>query len=111
MAGVVFSIGATLALCLIDLSTNLWQVRLQMLPLGIAFGIVFIPIQTASFANISPVLTGRATAAYNAVRQVASACGTALLATILSARLTRHDAVFVTPATRAAARAAAIFSV
>ena len=50
-----------------------------MLPLGFAFGLVFIPLQTASFARISLAQTGRATAAYNAVRQFATSFGFALL--------------------------------
>jgi MFS family permease len=106
MAGAALAVVAALALRLIDLETDLWQIRLQMLPLGIAFGFVFIPIQAASFANISPALTGRATAAYNAVRQLATACGTALLATVLSDRLAQHGAVFGAPATRIGAVAA-----
>lgn len=106
MAGAALATCAALGLRFVGVETNLWQVRLQMLPLGIAFGLVFIPLQTSSFARVSLAQTGRATAAYNAVRQVATSFGFALLATVLAGRLTVHNAVIGAPATRDRAVAA-----
>ncbi len=100
MAGALLAAAAAFGLQFVGLDTNLWQVRLQMLPLGIAFGLVFIPLQTSSFARITLAQTGRATAAYNAVRQVATSFGFALLATVLANRLAVHDAALGNPATR-----------
>ncbi|MDQ6602964.1 MAG: MFS transporter, partial [Chloroflexota bacterium] len=106
MAGALLAACAAFALRYVGLDTNLWIVRLQMLPLGIAFGLVFIPLQTSSFARISLAQTGRATAAYNAVRQVATSFGFALLATVLASRLTTYGATLGNPTTRDKAVAA-----
>lgn len=106
MTGALLAAVAAFGLRFVGLDTNLWQVRLQMLPLGIAFGLVFIPLQTSSFARISLAQTGRATAAYNAVRQVATSFGFALLATVLASRLAVHRATLGSPATRGGAVAA-----
>jgi EmrB/QacA subfamily drug resistance transporter len=103
LSGVALTSVSVLSLSLIDLNTSLWQIRAQMLPLGVAFGLVFIPLQTASFAGISSELTGRATAAYNAVRQVATSCGVALIATVLSSRLTSHGAILGGPSNQTGA--------
>ena len=103
MTGAALAACATFGLRQIDLDTNLWQLRLQVIPLGFAFGLVFIPLQTASFAGISAAMTGRATAAYNAVRQVATSFGFAFLATVLSSRLATHGATLGDPATRGGA--------
>jgi hypothetical protein len=43
----------------------------------------FVPVQAASYANIEPVDTGRASAIFSAQRQVAASLGVALLATVL----------------------------
>ncbi len=106
VAGALLAACTALALRSVGLATPLWQVRLQMYPLGFAFGLAFIPLQTASFARISAALTGRATAAYNAVRQVATSCGFAVLATVLTARLHAHDATLGAPTARSGAVAA-----
>ncbi len=106
MVGTALAACAALALRGVGLTTDLWQIRLQMLPLGVGFGFVFIPLQTASFARISAALTGRATAAYNAVRQVATSCGFAILATVLAARLVAYDGALGDPARSAGAVAA-----
>ncbi len=74
--------------------------------LGVAFGCVFVPLQTASFARISPEQTGQANAAYSAVRQVATSVGVALLATVLGNRLVAYGATLGTPSMRSGALAA-----
>jgi EmrB/QacA subfamily drug resistance transporter len=106
LAGTALAACAAFALRWVGLTTDLWQIRLQMLPLGVGFGLVFIALQSASFARISPALAGRATAAYNAVRQVATSCGFAVLATVLAARLTTHGGALGDPARRDGATAA-----
>jgi hypothetical protein len=74
--------------------------------LGAAFGLVFIPLQAASFARVSAERMGQATAAYNAIRQVATSFGVALLATILSNQLTAHGAILGRHASNAGVMAA-----
>jgi MFS family permease len=105
-AGAALAACAALGLRSVDLATNLWVVRLLMAPLGVAFGLVFIPLQTSSYARVGLAETGRATAAYNAVRQVATSVGVALLATTLASRLAAHRAAFGDPAARIGATAA-----
>ena len=46
---------------------------------------VFVPSQAAGFATISPANTGRASTLFNAVRQLGSAFGVALLTTVMAA--------------------------
>jgi MFS family permease len=106
LAGAALAACAAFALRRVGLATDLWQIRLQMLPLGVAFGLVFISLQSASFARIDAALTGRATAAYNAVRQVATSCGFAVLATVLAARLTTYGGALGDPTRRDGAVAA-----
>lgn len=57
-----------------------------MLLRGMAMPFVFVSVQAAAFTNISSALTGRASSLFNTQRQVASACGVAVLATVLSTR-------------------------
>jgi EmrB/QacA subfamily drug resistance transporter len=75
------------SLTLIDLETNLWLIRLLMFMLGATMSFTFIPLQAAAFARIAPAQTGRASAIYNTQRQMASALGVAILATILSVKM------------------------
>jgi hypothetical protein len=55
--------------------------------LGATMSFTFIPLQAAAFARIAPAQTGRASAIYNTQRQMASALGVAILATILSVKM------------------------
>ena len=55
---------------------------------GCVVRLVLIPIQTATYATMKPQEMGRASAIFNANRQVAASFGVALIATILSSRLT-----------------------
>jgi EmrB/QacA subfamily drug resistance transporter len=103
MAGMLGSAITTLAFLAVDLETSRWWIRLIMLCRGWSFALVLIPIQTATYATIRPQDMGRASAIFNANRQVAASFGVALLATVLSSRLGVHDALLGDPATRDAA--------
>jgi EmrB/QacA subfamily drug resistance transporter len=70
-------------LCLIGNDTNLWLMRALMFFIGAGMAYVFLPVQSASFATISPTMTGRASAIYNAQRQLGSALGVAVMSTVL----------------------------
>ncbi|HEX3795363.1 MAG TPA: MDR family MFS transporter [Acidimicrobiales bacterium] len=79
-------IGLTLTMLLltqISVTTNLWLIRGIMFTLGLMMGQVFVPNQAASFAQISPASTGRASTLFNTGRQVGSAVGVAILSTVL----------------------------
>jgi EmrB/QacA subfamily drug resistance transporter len=78
--GVAASIGL---LALMGPQTSLWWARLLMFTLGLSMGQVFVPVQAAAFATISPAATGRASTMFNAVRQFGGAVGVAVLTTAI----------------------------
>ena len=49
----------------------------------------FIPLQAATYATITPADTGRASAIYSTQRQVSTALGVAVLATVLTTQTQR----------------------
>ncbi len=80
LAGTAVSIGL---LALLGPGTSLWWARLLMFTLGLSMGQVFIPVQAAAFATITPAATGRASTMFNAVRQLGGAVGVAVLTTAI----------------------------
>ena len=68
--GLLGCAAVTFMLFLVDFDTNLWIIRGLMLLRGVAFALVLVPLQAATYAQISPAQTGRATALYNATSQV-----------------------------------------
>jgi MFS family permease len=86
-----------------------------MFTLGLSMAQVFVPVQAASFATISPEGMGRASTMFNAVRQLGGAIGVAVLTTaIVIIGPFRHHAGHVVAnlgAYRAAFLVAAAFSV
>jgi EmrB/QacA subfamily drug resistance transporter len=72
-------------LALMGPQTSLWWARLLMLTLGLSMAQVFVPVQAASFATITPAATGRASTMFNAIRQLGGAIGVAVLTTIIVA--------------------------
>ena len=81
----------TLAFVFADLGTSLWWVRAIMFARGCFFSFMLVSLQTATFATINPMMMGRASAVSSAARQVGSSFGVALLATVLTARLSHHS--------------------
>lgn len=71
-------------LCFMNLDTNLWLMRGLMFLTGAGMAFTFIPTPAAAFATISPADTGKASAIYNAQRQLGSALGIAVVGTVLS---------------------------
>ncbi len=80
LVGVAASIGL---LALMGPTTSLWWARLLMFTLGLSMGQVFVPVQAAAFATITPAATGRASTLFNAVRQFGGAVGVAVLTTAI----------------------------
>ena len=78
-------IGVTVATSLLAflLNGNLWLFRAVMFFVGVGWAYVVISMNAGVFAQISPHDTGRATALYNAQRQLAAALGVATLSTII----------------------------
>jgi len=84
MVGGLFALSVvTIPLCFVQLDTSLWVIRSIMFVRGICMAFSFVPVQAASYANIEPVDTGRASAIFSTQRQVAASLGVALLATVL----------------------------
>jgi EmrB/QacA subfamily drug resistance transporter len=73
----------TMFLAFQGLHTNLWWIRLIMFSRGICMAFAFVPLQAATYANITPEDTGRASAIYSTQRQVAAALGVGALLTVL----------------------------
>ncbi len=90
--GLLIVSATTVPLVLMDLGTDLWWLRGTMFVRGVGFGMMLVPLPTAAFAAISMADTGRATAAFNATRQVAQSFGVAIIATVLTSRLAHHGA-------------------
>ena len=104
--GLVVCAIVTLALHWVTFDTNLWYIRGLMLLRGLGFGMVLVPLQAATYAQVSPAETGRATALYNATSQVASSLGVAVGAAYLTNRLTHYGAILGAPQTRDASLSA-----
>ncbi|HZU75376.1 MAG TPA: DHA2 family efflux MFS transporter permease subunit [Dehalococcoidia bacterium] len=99
MLGLLVMSLATGAWALIDLQTNDWLIRFTMLVRGWGFAFVLIPSQTATFATIKSQDTGRASAVFNSLRQVAASLGVALMGTVLANRLLHNSAALGDPRT------------
>jgi MFS family permease len=80
-------LGVTVVMALMGLlgrDTNLWFMRLLMFLTGAGMAYAFVPGQTATFATISSAATGQASALSNALRQLGSALGVAVLGEVIS---------------------------
>ena len=80
LVGTAASIGL---LALLGPETSLWWPRLLMFTLGLSMAQVFVPVQAAAFATITPAATGRASTMFNTVRQIGGAIGVAVLTTAI----------------------------
>lgn len=68
---------------LLDLSTSLWLVGALSFVRGLFMGGIFVPLQTATYAQTSYADTAKATTLYGMQRQLGPAVGIAAAATIL----------------------------
>ena len=84
VGGILLLSAALAALSLVGFHTNLWWVRADMFIAGYGMSHVFVPSQAAGFATIPPANTGRASTLFNAIRQLGSAVGVALLSTVIA---------------------------
>ena len=82
LLGVAASIGC---MVLVGPTTSLWWMLLLMYTMGFWMAQVFVPLQAAAFATITPSATGRASTMFNAARQLGGAVGVALLTTVVVA--------------------------
>ena len=98
VTGMAASIGL---LALLGPQTSLWWARLLMLTLGLFVAQVFVPVQAASFATITPAATGRASTLFNTMTVVSTA-------TVSYTHLRAHD---LAPAGQAAGEGSAVGSI
>ncbi|HEY1466735.1 MAG TPA: MFS transporter, partial [Acidimicrobiales bacterium] len=98
-------VGIAVALVLmtqVGFDTNLWWMRVLMFAMGFSMAPVIVSTQAASFATVSSAETGYASSLFNSQRQLGSAAGVALLATVLAAVGTTHTVAGHTVANLAA---------
>ena len=86
VAGMLLVAVTTAALSAV-MTGDLWIFRALMFVVGIGWALVIIPMNAGAFAQVSSRDTGRASALYNAQRQMAAALGVATLATIVGSQL------------------------
>ena len=87
-------VGLAIAMVLatqVGFGTNLWWMRILMFAMGLSMGPAIISSQAASFATVSHAETGYASSLFNSQRQLGSAVGVALLATVLALVGTTHE--------------------
>jgi EmrB/QacA subfamily drug resistance transporter len=72
------------AFTLFDLTPNLWLVRLLMFLIGSGMSFVFLCTRVTTFATIPPESLGRASALNNALNQIGSALGVAVVSSVLA---------------------------
>ena len=75
----------------VDETTSLVAIAGVTFLRGLAMGLVFIPIQTATYATIPLPDMGRATSLFNMQRQAAVGAGVAVVATVLSSMVSSLD--------------------
>jgi MFS family permease len=84
IGGLLILAGALSLLSLVGHGSSMWWIRANMFVVGYGMSHVFVPAQAAGFATISPANTGRASTLFNALRQLGSAVGVALLSTVVA---------------------------
>lgn len=84
VGGMVGAAVAMAGMLFVGLETNLWWIRVIIFARGVAMGFCFVASQAASYAEIAPADTGRASAIFSTQRQMAVTMGVALTATVLS---------------------------
>jgi len=93
MIGGLIGVATSLALiAAVPFTASLWQMRAYMVLLGLSQGHVFMPAQAAAFATVSKAATGRASAMFNAGRQLGGAVGVAVMSTVVAAVGVAHHA-------------------
>jgi EmrB/QacA subfamily drug resistance transporter len=85
--GMLGMAAVTAPLAFVGLHTDLWLIRAILFARGVGMAFAFVPMQAATYANITPIDAGRATAIYSTQRQVAAALGVATLGTVLVSRV------------------------
>ena len=110
MCGGMLLVGVMTLVLSMLMTADLWLFRAVMFLIGTGWAFVVISMNAGAFAQISSRDTGRATALYNAQRQLASAVGVATLATIIGSQVTASTIAGNVTVFREAFYAAAAFA-
>lgn len=73
-----------------DTTTPVWQILMPMALLGVANSFVWGPLATAATGNLPRQLAGAGAGVYNTTRQIGSVVGSAVVATVMEARISAH---------------------
>jgi DHA2 family multidrug resistance protein len=86
MLGVGFSLGAFTLLWFswLDLSAGFWDFCWPQFVQGIAFGLLFVPLATATVDGVPRAEMGNATSLFNLMRNIGGSFGIALVETLLA---------------------------
>ncbi len=76
----------SIGLGFLTLDTDLWVVRALMFARGLCMGTVIVSMQAATYTNIEPKDTGRASAIFSTLRQVSTALAVAIVASVWVSR-------------------------
>jgi MFS family permease len=87
LSGVTGASAATFGLLFVQSDSPLWLPALLFFFRGVFMAQVFIPLNAATFSQISPRDTGNASALYQTVRQIGGALGVAFALTVLFSRM------------------------
>lgn len=90
MSGLAVVAATSACFVFVDLETSLWWIRAILFVRGAGVALAGVAVQAAAFANIEPRSMGRASSLFRTNTQVASSLGVAILATVLSTRLSTH---------------------
>lgn len=90
--GLIGTTAMTLIFVFINTDINLWLVRVILFFRGLSMAFAIIPIQAATFTNISAEETGRASSLFNTNRQLAASFGVALAGSVLFEILNQSSA-------------------
>ncbi|WP_214323652.1 MDR family MFS transporter [Nonomuraea sediminis] len=101
---------ALVSLILVGPDTSLWALRLPLLAMGAGMALTIISLQAATFATITLEATAQASSVFSTTRQVASAAGVAMAATLLTTRTESRLADLGSRAADFASRQEALFA-
>lgn len=107
----LFGVAAMTVLLTFVMQEPLWVFRAVMFAIGGGWGFVIISMNAGAMAQVSSRDTGRASALYNAQRQLAAALGVAILGTIVGIQTAGASAAAGTPVFRIAFLGSAAFAV
>lgn len=88
IAGSILTVISTLVFTGLDVNTSEWLIRGNLVLRGMGMALVMVSVQTLAFFHIPGPSMGRASSLFNVNRQVSASFGVAILATVLSNRIT-----------------------